>query len=187
MILNDGITLYHGSYSIVETPDLEKCRIGKDFGKGFYVTTDFDQAKRFVRSACRKAGRYGDIPEDTKKGYVSSYIYRADQLNKYHEFSDVGREWLLYVAGNRKSDLVLVPTADWHDSDIIAGKIANDTTNEVLTNFINGAYGKPDDDFAIQTAIRLLMPGKLKDQICFKTPDALKCLEFNGYIEVPYD
>lgn len=40
MILEDGIILYHGSYCVVENPDLNKCKPGKDFGLGFYVTTD---------------------------------------------------------------------------------------------------------------------------------------------------
>ncbi|WP_081860978.1 DUF3990 domain-containing protein [Butyrivibrio sp. AE2032] len=42
MILNDGEKLYHGSYVIVDKPDIQKCMPGKDFGIGFYLTTDAD-------------------------------------------------------------------------------------------------------------------------------------------------
>ena len=37
--LEKGMILYHGSYCIVENPDLQKCAMYKDFGRGFYLTT----------------------------------------------------------------------------------------------------------------------------------------------------
>ena len=33
--LSDGMLLYHGSYMVVDTPDVPKCAARKDFGKGF--------------------------------------------------------------------------------------------------------------------------------------------------------
>ena len=33
MIIEAGKRLYHGSYVIVDKPDLAKCEVGKDFGK----------------------------------------------------------------------------------------------------------------------------------------------------------
>ena len=44
MILQDNIKLYHASYIAVEKNDLTLCSEGKDFGKGFYVTTNYEQA-----------------------------------------------------------------------------------------------------------------------------------------------
>ncbi|WP_407399285.1 DUF3990 domain-containing protein [Anaerovibrio sp.] len=35
----DGMRLYHGSYCIVEKPQLERCAKQKDFGQGFYLTS----------------------------------------------------------------------------------------------------------------------------------------------------
>ena len=37
--LTSDLLLYHGSYCIVENPDLQKCAFYKDFGQGFYLTT----------------------------------------------------------------------------------------------------------------------------------------------------
>ncbi len=48
-MLRDGELLYHGSYIRIERIDLSKSSEGKDFGKGFYVTTDSEQARRFIR------------------------------------------------------------------------------------------------------------------------------------------
>ena len=42
--------LYHGSTVTVKNPSLRLGRKNTDFGKGFYTTTDFDQAARWARS-----------------------------------------------------------------------------------------------------------------------------------------
>ena len=117
MILTDGIELYHASYTAVEKIDLSLCAAGKDFGKGFYVTTDYSQACRFIRTAI----------------------------------------------GN------------------IAGKIANDSTNQILSAYINGFYGEVGSYEADETAIKFLLPNNLSDQICFRTENALQNLHFKGY------
>ncbi|NGM18108.1 DUF3990 domain-containing protein [Eggerthellaceae bacterium zg-893] len=48
LAFHEGLVLYHGSYADVREIDLERCAPGKDFGRGFYLTTDYDQAKSFV-------------------------------------------------------------------------------------------------------------------------------------------
>ncbi len=47
--LEIGMLLYHGSYAEIKDIQLSECASGKDFGKGFYLTTAYDQAKKFVR------------------------------------------------------------------------------------------------------------------------------------------
>ena len=51
MKLKDGMLLYHGSYAYVEEIDLAQCVEGKDFGKGFYLTSNPNQARSFIRSS----------------------------------------------------------------------------------------------------------------------------------------
>ncbi len=46
MTLYDGMLLYHGSYTAVDNIDLEMCTEGKDFGRGFYMTSSQQQARR---------------------------------------------------------------------------------------------------------------------------------------------
>ena len=62
--------------------------------------------------------------------------------------------------------------------DIIAGKIADDVTNATLTAYLAGAFGTAGDKEADDFCIRQLLPNKLKDQYCFKTEAAIKCLKF---------
>jgi len=181
MILSNGITVFHGSYMAVKTPDLSKCEEGKDFGKGFYVTTDEAQARRFVKSAVGKAAKNGIVGIDPGQGFVSKYSYRENPGLKIHVFNDADREWLHCVAGHRRSGLLSSAVEKWKDYDIVVGKIANDNTNQVITAYINGLYGEVGSESADQIAIGLLMPERLTDQICFRTKKALQTLQYVNY------
>ena len=47
--------LYHGSTVGLEKPDLQKCRSETDFGRAFYTTTSFEQAKRWAEIMQKRA------------------------------------------------------------------------------------------------------------------------------------
>ncbi len=51
--------LYHGSNTVIDRIDLEKCRPYKDFGKGFYLTDLRHQAERM---AARTAKMFRGVP-----------------------------------------------------------------------------------------------------------------------------
>ncbi len=53
--LEENLILYHGSYCVVENPDLKKCSFYKDFGQGFYLTSSKIQAKSFAKISATKA------------------------------------------------------------------------------------------------------------------------------------
>ena len=53
--LEQGTILYHGSYTAVVKPDIVKCAKNKDFGQGFYLTTDKAQADTFAKISLQKA------------------------------------------------------------------------------------------------------------------------------------
>lgn len=183
MILYDGIELYHASYKIVDKIDLSKCNPGKDFGTGFYLTTNYAQACRFVKTSIIKAIKNGikDVTPDT--GYISIFKYKENSNKKlsYHEFSTANGDWLHCVAAHRKSGLLVNEIKKWEKYDILAGKIANDATNQVLTAYINGLYGKIGSYEADETAIKYLIPENLSDQLCFRTKKAIDTLDFQNY------
>ena len=184
MIIKNGLKVYHGSYIKVENPDLKMCKAGKDFGVGFYVTTDIEQARRFVRLAVFKAQKNGEIAEEVSSGYVSTFeITGVDRLSCF-EFTSADNEWLHCVAAHRKQMLLPMESEKWKNYDVIAGKIANDNTNRVITAYINEIYGKVGSEPADSFAISLLMPEKLTDQICFRTEKAMKSLKFIDFEEV---
>ena len=188
MILEDGMLLYHGSYAAVEEINLSMCAPGKDFGRGFYVTSDRDQAHSFLRSSLIKAKSHGVIPEDQSHGYVSVFRFNEQGLSlPVHIFEEADKEWLWFIAQNRRKRLAkeLEPLIDKsiRSSEIIIGKVANDTTNPVITTYLNGLYGDVTSDRAVTIAIEQLMPDHLKDQYCFLSQRAAECLHFQETIE----
>ena len=168
---------------MVNEPDLSKCRKGKDFGRGFYLTTDRIQAVRFTKTAIRKAVSDGIVSEGYTEGYLSIFEYMADETLSIFEFEDADREWLHCVAAHRKLNRSF-RRDKWIDYDIIAGKIANDQTNLVLTAYLDGLYGEIGSAGADRIAIGFLEPDNLKNQVCFRTEKALRCLEFVESVKV---
>ncbi len=153
--------LYHGSNVIVREPHLLKIQRDLDFGKGFYTTSDFQQASKWAR---RTANRLKQ-----SQAYVSVYEVPEEKLLALRvlRFDKPDQQWLHFVAANRKG---AAPANEW---DIICGPVANDQTMPVLDLFLDGMYDEEE-------AIRRLLPQKLKDQYTFKTPaalDALVCKE----------
>ena len=184
MILKDKMVLFHGSYSRVEKISLDKCSSGKDFGRGFYLTSDLKQARDFVKLSLRKACTTGDAPATQDYGYVSSFQYSVPECSNLniHIFDKADRDWLWFVAQNRReylSDKIRkLIDPEILCSDIIVGKIANDTTNPVITAYLNGLYGDILSDEAINFAIKQLMPEHLVDQYCFLSEKSITCLRF---------
>jgi len=181
--LKEGMLLYHGSYACVEEIDLGQCASGKDFGKGFYLTSDPNQARSFIRSSIIKAQNAGQIPLAQNFGYVSSFrFYYPEEDISIHEFKDADKEWLWFISQNRRKklagDLVPLINNDIFNAEIVIGKIANDTTNPVITTYLNGLYGDVKSDKAVNFAIDQLLPDHLVDQFCFITERALGCLKF---------
>lgn len=176
-MLHTGQILYHGSYADIREIDLSKCMPWKDFGRGFYLTTDREQARRFIPASLKKAQATGAAYAGQRHGFVSAYqVEEIDGLMTY-EFMAADLDWLQFVSLNRRSILAdaLQPTVNpmLFDADVIIGKIANDQTNRVITTYLTGLYGEVGSQSAGQIAIGLLLPDRLKDQVCFRTQCAV--------------
>ncbi len=191
MILNKNLIFYHGSYTEVKSINLDKSESGKDFGKGFYVTTDLEQAKKFVKSSVAKALRNGAITEKQNYGFVSVYKLSGDFADiSYYEFEDTSCEWLWTIACNRRQDLAQELeeklNEDIKKAEIISGKVANDQTNPVILNYVTGVMGPVDDENVMKAVIMLLLPDRLKNQYCFKTDRATACLKYEESIRYEF-
>ena len=69
MKLSKGMLLFHGSYTSIENIQLEMCAAGKDFGRGFYLTSNAIQARQFLKTSVSKAQRLGDAPLTQNYGF----------------------------------------------------------------------------------------------------------------------
>lgn len=179
-MLSSGDILYHGSYAAVEHIDLRLCSPGKDFGRGFYLTSNHEQAARFIPSSLRKGKAIGTVAQNQSYGFVS--VFEVDNVESLatFEFASADAEWLRYVAMNRRASLAQklgdrIPH-NLCNADVIIGKIANDATNRMITTYLNGLYGEVGSESAEETAIRLLLPNRLKDQYCFRTEESVAVL-----------
>jgi hypothetical protein len=180
MIVKEGIILYHASSQIVREIDLSKCRKRNDFGQGFYVTTDKNQAEKFVKTASRKAG------SSLSSGFVNVYALSVIGDLAIHEFPAVDEDWLHCVCTHRRAEGTTEDNQTWQKYDIIAGKIANDDTMTVINIYLSGGYGEYGTTEAGATAIRFLKPERLKDQLVLRTMRAISALHYDQSFEVKF-
>lgn len=177
---NEDITLYHGSYCQVQTPDLAKCAKYKDFGQGFYLTTSQEQAERFSRISLHKAIANAVVSDRQTYGAVSVFQCPANEWDRLSicEFETADTLWLHCVVGHRKAKGFPQIIEQYANYDVIGGKIANDATNAVITAYMAGVYGAVGSTSAAELCIGLLLPERLKEQYCFRTQKALDTLHF---------
>lgn len=178
LTLTDGMLLYHGSFTRVSQIDLGKCKAGKDFGRGFYVTSSYKQAQNFVPLSVNKQVKEGKLPADTTLGYISVFKLHLMPETSVHLFQSADRDWLHFVASSRRGTLFPDLRKQYAAFDIIGGKIANDQTARTLQLYTTGAYGEPGSEQADSIAITLLLPNRLEDQFCFCNGKVIQSLEF---------
>ncbi len=157
--------LYHGSNVEVKNPRILQNNRFLDFGNGFYLTSDFEQASKWAKliTKRRKSGNsIVSVFEIEKTDFKSLKILKFDYANE---------EWLKYISKNRTSRIFD------EKLDIVIGAVANDDTMPVLNLYLNGIYDEKE-------ALRRLLPQKLKDQYAFKTEKALEKLNFLEVIQV---
>jgi hypothetical protein len=66
----------------------------------------------------------------------------------------------------------------------MVGKIANDDTMATITIYLADGFGPYGSKEAAETAIRLLKPARLKDQLCFRSQRAVEKINFVEAVEV---
>ncbi len=156
--------LYHGSNVSVESPAIIPSNRTLDFGCGFYLTSDYEQAEKWAKLTV--------LRKNCGEATVSVYDFTdADVCLHTLCFSSPDSAWLRFVAANRTGKNV-------SDSyDIIIGPVANDNTMPVINLYLNGDYSEEE-------ALKRLLPQKLKDQYTFKTEKALSFLSLQEVIRV---
>lgn len=164
----------------VSNIDLSKCKNGLDFGHGFYVTSSYQQAYSYVPSAVRKAVATRRVPRNfqPEDGRINIYKFHVDPNLLIHYFEEADLNWLHFVATNRDNSLFPKLLEKFALTDIIGGKVADDNTARTLNFYTQGDWGRPGDPETDALTLRTLLPNRLKDQFCFRTPDAIASLEF---------
>ena len=155
--------LYHGSNVAIKQIDLSRSKRGKDFGQGFYLNTNPDQAMemavrttRFLNEGNPTLSCFEFDEEEATKSSLNIKI-----------FPDYSEEWAEFVVMNRKNNSD-VPA---HPYDIVIGPIADDTVGVQIRRFTMGYLS------ASALVEELRFKGDLAIQYFFGTPKAVELLK----------
>lgn len=108
--------LYHGTNITFEKIDLLKSKPNKDFGRGFYLSADYEQALAMAQVKVDQL--------EIGHPLVMTYEIEDDAWEnvKVLRFENYSEEWAKFILLNRNN-----PTdKPAHDYDVVIGPIAND-------------------------------------------------------------
>lgn len=150
--------LYHSSAVLVIRPDTIHSRDYLDFGKGFYLTSIYDQAIKYAQRFIRR----------NREAWLNSYEFECDFAQwKVCRFDAYDKEWLQFVARCRAGN-------DDSDFDIVIGGIADDKVIQTLDRYFEGEISEDE-------TLGLLKYEKPNIQYCIRSQamldDCLKHLE----------
>lgn len=157
--------LYHGSNVEVKKPSLKKSRKKTDFGRGFYTTTQKEQAEHWtsIKIDRAKSGR-----RIVSVFEVDDSLLTNPEL-KIREFNGPDEAWLNFVVDSRKGIE--------HDYDLVFGPVANDKVFTVVNLYESGVLDAP-------AAIAELKAYKTYNQLSFHTSRVIDALRFVESYEV---
>ncbi len=148
--------LYHSSNVIVDRPDTQHSRNYLDFGRGFYMTSIYEQAEGYAQRFKRRG----------QLAWLNTYEL-ADEFEswKIKQFDVYDIDWLDFVAQCRDGKNV-------GDYDMVIGGIANDRVIITLDRYFSGEISQDE-------ALGLLKFEKPNIQYCIRSERMLQeCLTY---------
>ena len=124
--------LYHGSNVAIDHIELEKSKPFTDFGQGFYLSENEEQA---LDMAQLKALTFGGKPFVSKFEFDTSLMHNSDLRIKI--FKEYSEEWADFVFANREG-------TDVEHYDIVYGPIANDKVGLQIRKLKDGSIDKTE-------------------------------------------
>ena len=128
------ITLYHGSNVEVVTPLVGVGRVNLDFGRGFYLSPDRQQAEKM---AIFRSKVLGNAPIVTEFSFDERKLY--DGTLRFLSFDSYTEEWAKFVLKNREES-----DSFQDDYDVIYGPIANDKVGLQIRKLKDGTIDKAE-------------------------------------------
>ncbi len=126
--------LYHGSNCRIEVIDLSRGKIAKDFGKGFYLSPDLENAKDWAEKVTSR--------EENGTPTITEFEFDEHGLEdidiKIKVFDGYNLEWIDFILLNRQNK----KNESLHDYDIVIGPIADDSVGTQLFQFDRGYIDK---------------------------------------------
>lgn len=159
MSLQISNTLFHGTISKINKIDVTRGRDNKDFGKGFYMALDQNQAVGMMHKKYREA--ISRMANKSEPGRYSERLYKiiidteyAVSLNILN-FEKADIDWLNFILQCRETGGMP------HNYDLVIGPTADDNTLLCLRTYWQGLYGVTGSDKAKTTLLENLEPENL--------------------------
>ncbi|MCH5307891.1 MAG: DUF3990 domain-containing protein [Prevotella sp.] len=148
--------LYHSSNVVVEQPDINHSRKYLDFGRGFYLTSLYEQAVRYAQRFKRRG----------QSAWLNTYDLSEDiECWNVKRFDTYDKSWLDFVAQCRDGN-------DVGDYDMVIGGIANDRVIITLDRYFSGEISQEE-------ALGLLRFEQPNIQYCIRSERMLQeCLTY---------
>ncbi|WP_300790263.1 DUF3990 domain-containing protein [uncultured Bacteroides sp.] len=157
--------LYHGSTVDITNIDLSKSKPNKDFGKGFYLSDNRQQA---YDMAVYKAMQLDMVPVVNIYEFDEGILTDNSHGLKIKSFKEYNEEWAKFIFENRNNVNSNIPV---HDYDIVYGPIANDRVGLQIRNYM-------EHNIDLQTFLERLKYMKgITFQYFFGTDRAIKFLK----------
>lgn len=152
--------LYHGSNILIDKIDLCKSKPNKDFGRGFYLSDNEEQALEMAKF---KTLTLGGEPLISIFEFDENII--TNNTLKVKVFQDYSEEWADFVFANREG------LDNVEEYDIVYGPIANDTVGLQIRKLKSGNIDK------VEFLNRLKYMKGITFQYYFGTENAIKTLK----------
>jgi hypothetical protein len=120
--------LYHGSNVEIAKIDLNRGRRGKDFGQGFYLSADRDQAQMMAERTVDR--------EESGTAILTMYEFDDRVLLNPSDFNvkvfdNYSKEWAEFIMLNRRNKT----RNQAHNYDIVYGPIADDKVGLQISRY----------------------------------------------------
>lgn len=156
--------LYHGSNKVINKPRYNGSRNKTDFGNGFHLTPDENEARRWSIKGT--------------ENIVNCYDLKLEKLNIY-EFK-LELEWLLFIIYNRRIgefdfEILREKFSFLDEKDVLIGPTADDRMYNTLEEFFDG-------DISLEKTLEILNCMDLSKQYLVKSQLGVEFLNFtNSY------
>ena len=119
--------LYHGTNVEFDVIDLTKSKPNKDFGRGFYLSDNYEQALNMAKT---KVEQFEVGLPIVMKYEVDDNVFQTFRVLQFKEYT---KEWAQFILQNRNNST----QQQVHDYDIVIGPIANDRVGVQMWRYNN--------------------------------------------------
>lgn len=176
MIVYHGTILNYAMDIINNGIDLNASKKYLDFGRGFYVTPNYDMAKNMAKRVAAINKKENVLPA------IVSFEYDENLQLNIKKFKNEDMEWAKFIMANRLTaalakELGLQDINDDKQYDIVIGGTADGNVASIASDLRNGKLASKDYKLKVSDMLKS-DESSYGTQIVFCTEKALACIKY---------